>query len=141
VRAIITILSLLRFALVLLCSCSNAGSLVGEWRSDSIKWTPPQSTNQLELYTSVTFSKEGSFETHNFINTQPRTELPVPLKGTYNVLDTNTMMLQIAPNDAFPSNRIPLTVTYSLSEDVLTLPALPASPVSRNVTYRRVMKK
>jgi hypothetical protein len=114
---------------------------VGEWRSDSIKWTPPKSTNQFELYTSVTFSKEGSFETHNFINTQPRTELPVPLKGTYKVLDTNRMVLQIAPNDAFPTNRIPLTVTYSLSEDALTLPALTTSVISETVTYHRVMKK
>jgi len=124
----------------LLCGCARAGSLVGEWRSDSVTGSPPNATNRFEIYSTVTFTKEGSFQMHNFVNTQPRSELPVPLKGTYRVLDTNHMVFEVAPNDAFPSNKVPITVSYTLVGDKLVLPVISVSAITETKTYRRVKK-
>jgi hypothetical protein len=128
------------FIFCLLCGCSHAGSLIGEWRSDSVTWSPPNATNRFEVYSTVTFTKEGSFQMHSFVNIPPRSELPVPLKGTYRLLDTNHMVLEVAPNDAFPSNKVPLTVSYSLVGDKLVLPVISLSVVTETRTYRRVKK-
>lgn len=131
---------LVALTLAFVCSCSHAGPLIGEWRSDPIQWIPPNQTNRFEVYATVTFLKDGSFQMHNFVDTQPPTELPAPMKGTYKTAGTNHIVFEFAPNDAFPSNKVPITVSFTISGDELTLPTFNTSVVQETRKYRRVKK-
>jgi len=60
--------------------------------------------------------------------------------GTYVLVDTNHIRLEVAPNQARPSEKIPLTVTFSIAGDELVMSKLSASVVPETEKYRRVKR-
>jgi hypothetical protein len=111
--------------------------LIGEWRTEPVTWNHPMNTNHVAFYTTVTFSEDRAFKMQTFMNSEPRQEMPMRYQGFYRVLNTNRMVLEIAPDASHPTNTIPLTVDYTLIGNELTLPELNSSVVATRVTYHK----
>ena len=127
---------------ICLCGCSHADGLVGVWRTSPVQWNPTGLTNKVEAYETIEFSKGGSFKLWAAMKGIDGKELPlpIPLSGTFKIVDTNHIKLEISPNSSKPSDKVPLTVEYSLCGDSLELPALSPSVVNEKKVYHRVRK-
>src|SRR3954467_4229724 len=109
--------------------CSGAQGLVGSWQSETIRPALPGRTNILESYQTVEFLKDGSFKMGSTIITDGQKQTLVVFTGTYALVDTNHVRLEVAPNQARPSDKIPLTVTFSIVGNELEISKLTSSVV------------
>jgi hypothetical protein len=126
---------------LLVCSCSRAEGLVGVWRTEMARVSPAGDTNNMvEAYETVEFSEDGAFKLTGVMKGQDGKEVAVPMSGTYTIVDTNRVRLEIAPNSARPDMKIPLTVSFTISGDQLEMGALTVSVVPEKKKYRRLKR-
>jgi len=117
--------------------CSGAQGLVGSWQSETVRPALPGRTNIVESYQTVEFLKDGSFKMGSTITTDGQKQALVVFTGTYALVDTNHIQLEITPDGARPSDRVPMTVTFSIIGDELEMSRLTSSVVPETVKYRR----
>ena len=120
--------------------CSGAQGLVGSWQSETVRPALPGRTNVVESFQTVEFLKDGSFKMGSTITTDGKKQTMVVFTGTYALVDTNHVRLEVAPNQARPSDKISLTVTYSIIGDELEMSKLITSVVPETQKYRRVKR-
>lgn len=136
-----SVISILLIVLISLASgCSGAQGLVGSWQTETVRLVLPGRTNVVELYQTVEFLKDGSFMMGSVLTTDGEKRTGVVFSGTYALVDTNHVRLEIAPNQARPSDKIPLTVTFSIVEDRLEMSKIITSVVPETQKYRRVKR-
>ena len=119
---------------------SGAQGLVGSWQSETVRPALPGRTNVVESYQTVEFLKDGSFKMGSTITIDGKKQTMVVFTGTYALVNTNHVRLEIAPNQARPSDKIPGTVTYSIVGDELEMSKLTTSVVPETQRYRRVKR-
>ena len=123
------------------CGCSRAEGLIGVWRTDTARVSPSGHTNQtVEAYETIEFSKDGAFKLTGVMKGRDGKEMAVPMSGTYTIVDTNHVRLELAPNSTRPDMKIPFTVSFTLSGDQLEMDAITASVVPETKKYRRVKR-
>jgi len=97
-------------------------------------------TNILESYETVEFLKDGSFKMAFAIGTDGDKRTGVIFRGTYALIDTNHVRLEVASNQARPSDKVPLTVRISIVGSELEMEKLIPSVVPETQKYRRVKR-
>ncbi len=123
------------------CGCSRAQGLVGLWRTDTVRVSLTGDTNKTEeTYQTAEFLTNGSFKITGVIKSRDGKEMAVPMGGTYTLLDTNHVRLELAPNSMRPDMKIPLTVSFGISGDNLEMDAITSSVVAEKTKYRRVTR-
>ena len=120
--------------------CSGAQGLVGLWRTEAVRRTPTGRTNIVEAYDTVEFLKDGSFKISGVITTDGDKRTGVVFSGSYTLIDTNHVRLEVVPNSKRPDSKIPLTVSFTISGDQLEMDALTSSVVSETKKYRRAKR-
>jgi hypothetical protein len=100
----------------------------------------PGHTNVVETYQTVDFLKDGSFKMGSAVTTDGDSRTTVVFTGSYTLIDTNHVRLEVAPNQARPSDKIPLTVKFSIVGDELEMSKLTSSVVPETQKYRRVKR-
>jgi hypothetical protein len=120
--------------------CSGAEGLVGLWRTEIVHATRPGGTNLVEYSETVEFLKDGSFKMGSSIATDGERQTAVVFTGTYALIDRNRVRLEIVASQARPSNKTPLTVTFSIVGDELEMSKLIPSVVPETQKYRRVKR-
>src|SRR5258705_1176256 len=123
---------------VSLCAsgCAGAQGLVGSWKTETVRMTPPGRTNIFETYQTMEFLKDGSFKMGSVDTTDGEKRTVVVFTGSYALIDTNHVRLEVAFNQARPSDKIPLTVTCSIVGDELEMSKLTSSVVPETQKYR-----
>jgi hypothetical protein len=122
------------------CGCSGAQGLVGLWQTETVRMTVANRTNILESYETVEFLKDGSFKMASGISTDGDKRTGVIFRGTYALIDTNHVRLEVASNQARPSYKVPLTVRFSIVGSELEMEKLIPSVVPETQKYRRVKR-
>lgn len=126
------------------CGCSGAEGLVGLWKTKTVRVTVPGRTNIVESYQTVEFLKDGAFKIGASVITDgdKRTQglfSGIYFSGTYALIDTNHVRLEVAPNQARPSDKVPLTRRFSIVGSELEVENL-ISDVPETQKYRRVKR-
>jgi hypothetical protein len=121
-----TLLFLLAVIATLLSCTSQADPLVGTWRSEP-------ATN-----TTIQFSKDGSLHM-NTVTRVAGQEVSVPFRGTYKIVTTNTLLIELLPAPGALTNKQPFSASYSLSGDELILQNW-MSLEGGTTKYRRIKK-
>jgi len=122
------------------CGCSGAQGLVGLWQTETVRITVANRTNILESYETVEFLKDGSFKMASTIGTGGDKRTGVVFSGTYTLIDTNHIHLEVASNQARTSDKLPLTVRFSIIGSELEMERLIPSVVPETQKYRRVKR-
>jgi hypothetical protein len=120
--------------------CSGAQALVGLWQTETARMTVANRTNIVEYYETMEFLKDGSFKMSVALTTDGQKRTSVFFTGTYALIDTNHVRLEVAPNQARPSDKIPLTVDFSIVGDKLEMSKVIPSVVPETQKYRRVKR-
>jgi hypothetical protein len=120
--------------------CSGAQGLVGSWQSETVRTVLPGRTNTVESYQTAEFLKNGSFKIGSAVTTDGQKQTLVVFTGTYALVDANHVRLEVAPNQARPSDKIPLTVTFSIIGDELEMSKLITSVVPETQKFRRAKR-
>jgi hypothetical protein len=122
--------------------CSGKQGLVGLWQTETVRAALPGRTNFIDAYQTVEFLRDGSFKMGGGVITdgKRRAAAAAEFTGTYALIDANRLRLEVAPNQARPSDRIPLTVTFSLVGDELQMSKLITSAIPESQKYRRVKR-
>jgi hypothetical protein len=102
-------------AAIQLSIATASETIVGLWRAES-------DTNSI-----VKFQKDGSFHMESANHIQGK-ELGFPVNGSYKIGDTNHIILEVVPNAAAPSDKIPFTVLYQISGGELWLQTIDIEP-------------
>jgi hypothetical protein len=127
--------------LLLVSGCSREEGLIGLWQTKTTRVHQTADTNLwAEQYETVEFLKDGSYTNTTVLKASDGKQLVVPMGGTYSIIGSNHLKLEIAPSDALPQYKIPFTVSFSISNGQLTLPAISASVVTEYKIYRKVKK-
>ena len=135
----ISVLLLAVASLVCISGVSRADGLVGLWRTETGRISPSGNTNNMvEAYETVEFDTNGSFTITDVIKGKDGKDIKIPMGGTYTMIDTNHVRLELTPNAMQPSAKIPLAVPFAISGDQLEMVALTASVVPETKKYRRV---
>ena len=103
-----------------------------------MRMSPPGRTNIVESYHTLEFLRDGSFKSGGAITTDGEKRTLVAFTGTYALIDTNHIRLEIAPSRAQPSDKIPLTVKFSIVGDELEIEKFNTNVVPATQKYRRV---
>ena len=129
-------------ALLISCApgCSKAQGLVGSWQTETVRPALPGRTNILESYQTVEFLKDGSFTMGGTITTDGEKRTGTVFTGTYVLIDTNHVRLEIASQLPGSTNKTPLTVTFSIVGDELEMSKPITSVVPETQKYRRVKR-
>jgi len=114
--------------------------LVGLWQTETLRPTLPGRTNIIESHQTVEFLKEGSFKMGSTIATDGDKRTAVVFTGTYVLIDTNHVRLEVASGVPGSTNKTPLTVTFSLVGAELEMSKLTSSVVPETQKYRRVKR-
>ena len=100
--------------------------------------SPTGRTNTIEAYETIEFLKDRSFKIGSVITTDGDRRTSVLFSGTYVLIDTNHVRLDLAPSQAQPAYKIPMTLLFSIVGDELELPKMITSVVTETTKYRRV---
>ena len=127
-------------ALVISCAsgCSQAQGLIGLWKTETLRPPVPGRTNIVESYQTLEFLKDGSFKMGSTISIDGKKETMVVFTGTYALVGTNHVRLEIASRLPGSTNKTPLTVTFSIVGDELEMSKLTSSVVPETQKYRRI---
>ena len=120
-------------ASICLSGSSRTEGLVGLWRTETVRTSPTGNTN-----VTVEFLKDGSFKMTGVMKGRDGKEMTFPMSGTYTMVDTNHVRLELAPNSTRPDMKIPLTVSFTISGDQSEMDAITSSVVPEKTKYRRV---
>lgn len=127
--------------LALSCYGLHSEELIGLWKTGAEKWNPPDQTNTFLVSQTAEFRKDRSFKitTATKDASGKEVEMPGGGSGTYKLVDTNHVQLELIPNPSMPDYKLPIVVSFSISNDVLELPALVVSDGTvPTLKYRRV---
>jgi hypothetical protein len=105
-----------------------------------VRVTVPGRTNIVESYETVEFLKDGSFKMGTAMSTDGDKRSGAIVSGTYALIDTNHVRLEVASNQAHSSDRVPLTVKFSIVGSELEIEKLIPSVVPETQKYRRVKR-
>jgi hypothetical protein len=122
------------------CGYSRAQGIVGSWQTETERLTLPGRTNIVESYQTVEFLKDGSFKMGNTLTTDGDKRTAVVFTGSYALISTNHLRLEVASNFPGSTNKTPMTVTFSIVGDELEMSKLTSSVVPENQKYRRVKR-
>lgn len=126
------------------CGCCGAQGLAGLWQTDTLrsgmKRYPGAHTFILESYETVEFLKDGSFKMASAVSTDGDKRTNVIFSGTYALIDTNHLRLDVTSNQTRPSDMVPLTVRFSIVGSELEMEKLNPSIVPKTQKYRRVKR-
>jgi hypothetical protein len=100
--------------------CLGADAFVGFWRSE------PLYEKTVEYYNTIEFLKDGSCHKSTSINFPGHTTT-VPMTGTYQITDTNHILVELVFNPLQPAVKTPFHLSYSFSNDVLYLQSFDGS--------------
>jgi hypothetical protein len=140
-RFSLTSFSLLALVISIAASgCSGEQGLVGFWRTETFRRTLPGRTHIFGSYQTVEFLKDGSFKMGNTINTDGDRRRFTVFSGTYTLIDTNHIRLEVASNVPGDTNKTPLTVRVRISGDELEMDKLSSSVVPETQKYRRARR-
>jgi len=120
--------------------CSEAQGLVGSWQSETVRPALPGRTNIVESAQTVEFLNDGSFKMGSTFTTDGQKQTLVVFTGTYALVDTNHVRLEVASGVPGSTNKTPLTVTFSLVGDELEMSKLTSSVVPETQKYRRIKR-
>jgi len=125
-----------------ICSCSRSKpeGLIGLWRTETSQRNPTGDTNTAGSYETVEFQTNGMLTITSVTIRRDGIEVPIPVGGTYSLLATNQIKVEIVPNPARPDIKYPFTISFSISDDVLEVPVLEAGATNGFKKYRRVKK-
>ena len=141
VRRPITYIWLFAIVAAVLFGYTRPQGLVGFWRTDKVRVSAPQDDSKTaESYQTAEFLKDGSFKIIGVIKGSDGKELAIPLSGTYTLLDTNHVRLDVTPIPTRPDMKVPLTVSFSISGNQMEMDAITASVVAEKTKYRRVQR-
>ncbi len=122
------------------CGCSGAQGLVGLWQTETVRMTVANRTNILESYETVEFLKDGSFKMASAIGTDGNKRTGVIFSGTYALIDTNHVRLAVASNQTRPSDKVRVTVRFSIVGNELEMEKLVPSVVPEIQKYHRAKR-
>ena len=122
-KIVLSGLSLLTVMVLALSGCSRSKSLVGEWRSEI-------GDGRL----TVVFEQDGRFSVQAPLR-QSTNEAVLTFQGTYSVIDTNRLRLNLAADRG--TNTFPITIQYAMAGDELQLQEFGGAE-GRVMKYRRV---
>jgi hypothetical protein len=115
--------------------------LVGLWRTETIRTSPTGDTNKtVEAYETVEFLKDGSFNITGVMKLRDGKEVAFPTGGTYTMVDTNHVRLELAPNPTRPDIKLPFKVSFTISGDQLEMGAISSSVIPETKKYQRVKR-
>ena len=120
---------------VLSLTAQGAEPLVGSWQAQ----LPQTNTNMGLVQRSVVFSNNGSFQIKDVIRVHTNTST-VPLVGTYTIVDTNHLTLEIAFAPTVSTNKQLFSVQYQVQGDELILENWSSFDPRSSTKYRRVTK-
>ena len=126
-----------------LCGCSRADGLTGKWQTETMRKTSPSDPKQWgEAYRTAEFSKEGKFKITMVMKGSNGKSLAVPFfSGTFTLIDTNHVKLEVIPISSRPDSKIPLTVGFWISGNELSMDGLSAGDgYLQKTKYRRVSR-
>lgn len=98
----------------------------------------PGRTNLVESYHTLEFLKDGSFTSGGAIITDGEKRTLVGFRGTYTLIDTNHIRLEIALSQGRSSGKIPVTNNFSVVGDELEIKTLNTNAVPKTTKYWRV---
>ncbi len=116
-------------------SSQSAEPLVGSWHAQ----LPATTANMAVLQRSVEFATNGSFQMKEVVRIHTNTST-VPLTGTYRIVDTNHLILEIAFAPTLITNKEPFALKYQIQGDELVLEDWASFDPRRTIKYRRVTK-
>ncbi len=139
-RTLIAYFRLLAFAVsALLCGCSKPAGLIGTWRTDVTRINLTGNTNDtVQGYQTAVFSLDGTFTITGILKARGQKAMAIPMNGTYKIIDTNHIRLEIVPNTVRPDMKVPLTVFFAIEGNQLEMDPLTSSVVAERLKYRRV---
>ena len=121
------------------CGCSGAQGLVGLWQTDTARMMPPGHTNVVEAYETAEFLKDGSFKQSTVFSTDgKKKQVLVFFYGTYSLIDTNHVRLELTPISVRPSDKVSVTVQFNIAGNKMEMDKLIPSAVVETQKYRRV---